>query len=500
VGAGQLISAADIILGERVYTPAPDSSGVGYASFDFRVNDGTADALAMNTITIDVTPINDAPSFTQAGNQNVDEDAGGQIVPGFASGAPGGGADEAGQLLSYTVSNDNNALFSVQPSIDAAGNLTYTTAANANGVANVTVLVSDNGGTANGGVDATPAQIFTITVAAVNDAPVLGANALTVDQGQSVILSVANLSASDVDTAAGVLNFAVSNVSNGQFELVGAPGVAVIAFTQAEVAAGQVVFVHDGSSSAPAYDLQVDDGALTDGPFAASVLFNQAPPVVIVPILPPVPEPAPVPVVTPPAPPAVEPAPAEDATTAPPARPGRAPAVFSPGRPETPAGDGTVPAGLAPALAPVRIVQTAATPNTFEPAARIDPTLQLLAVLPANLQYLPSVPADWTTQTAFPDGEEPERSRIEVLLEQVELGGMALSVGVVWWASRISGLLGSLLASAPAWRHIDPLPVVGRDEDEEKKWYDPDDRDADANELAIANVLEGAHAHSEPGN
>ncbi len=500
VGAGQLISAADIILGELVYTPAPDSSGVGYASFDFRVNDGTADALAMNTITIDVTPINDAPSFTQAGNQNVDEDAGGQIVPGFASGAPGGGADEAGQLLSYTVSNDNNALFSVQPSIDAAGNLTYTTAANANGVANVTVLVSDNGGTANGGVDATPAQIFTITVAAVNDAPVLGANALTVDQGQSVILSVANLSASDVDTAAGVLNFAVSNVSNGQFELVGAPGVAVIAFTQAEVAAGQVVFVHDGSSSAPAYDLQVDDGALTDGPFAASVLFNQAPPVVIVPILPPVPEPAPVPVVTPPAPPAVEPAPAEDATTAPPARPGRAPAVFSPGRPETPAGDGTVPAGLAPALAPVRIVQTAATPNTFEPAARIDPTLQLLAVLPANLQYLPSVPADWTTQTAFPDGEEPERSRIEVLLEQVELGGMALSVGVVWWASRISGLLGSLLASAPAWRHIDPLPVVGRDEDEEKKWYDPDDRDADANELAIANVLEGAHAHSEPGN
>ena len=36
--------------------------------------------------------------------------------------------------------------------------------------------------------------------------------------------------------------------------------------------------------------------------------------------------------------------------------------------------------------------------------------------------------------------------------------------------------------------------MVGRDEDEDKKWYDPDDRDADANELAIANVLEGAHA------
>ena len=70
---------------------------------------------------------------------------------------------------------------------------------------------------------------------------------------------------------------------------------------------------------------------------------------------------------------------------------------------------------------------------------------------------------------------------------------MALSVGVVWWASRISGLLGSLLASAPAWRHIDPLPVVGRDEDEDKIRYDPKDRDADANELAIDDVFEGAH-------
>ena len=81
-----------------------------------------------------------------------------------------------------------------------------------------------------------------------------------------------------------------------------------------------------------------------------------------------------------------------------------------------------------------------------------------------------------------------------MLLEQVQLGGMALSVGVVWWASRVSGWLGSLLASAPAWRHIDPLPVVRRDEDEDKKWYDPNARDVDADELAIANVLEVARA------
>jgi hypothetical protein len=141
----------------------------------------------------------------------------------------------------------------------------------------------------------------------------------------------------------------------------------------------------------------------------------------------------------------------------------------------------------------VRAQLPVATLNSYEPAPRIDPTLELLAALPANLQYLPSVPVDWGVQPAFPEaGDEAPRDKLEVLLEQVELGGMALSVGVVWWASRISGLLGTLLTSTPAWRHIDPLPVVGRDEDEEKKWYDADDREADANELAIANVFEGA--------
>jgi hypothetical protein len=39
-----------------------------------------------------------------------------------------------------------------------------------------------------------------------------------------------------------------------------------------------------------------------------------------------------------------------------------------------------------------------------------------------------------------------------------------------------------------------PAAGGGRDEDEDKKWYDAEDRDADANELAIDSVLEGARA------
>jgi hypothetical protein len=55
----------------------------------------------------------------------------------------------------------------------------------------------------------------------------------------------------------------------------------------------------------------------------------------------------------------------------------------------------------------------------------------------------------------------------------------------------VGGLIGSLLASMPAWRHLDPLPIVGDDEDEDER-EQPADADADADELAVAMVLEGS--------
>ena len=80
-------------------------------------------------------------------------------------------------------------------------------------------------------------------------------------------------------------------------------------------------------------------------------------------------------------------------------------------------------------------------------------------------------------------------------MESVRMGSIALSVGVVWWASRVGGLVGSLLTSVPAWRHLDPMPIVGRDKDEAEDWDDPRDADADADELAISMVLEGPRAN-----
>lgn len=162
VAAGAEIPVADI--GNLAFTPPADANGIPYTTFSFKVSDGTNHSDSAHTLTINVTPVNDAPNFTKGADQSILEDAGPQTVNGWATGITAGPADEAGQALAFTVTNDNNALFAVQPSVDpASGDLTYTPAEQANGTATVTVVLSDNGGTANGGSDSFT-QTFTITI------------------------------------------------------------------------------------------------------------------------------------------------------------------------------------------------------------------------------------------------------------------------------------------------------------------------------------------------
>jgi len=76
---------------------------------------------------------------------------------------------------------------------------------------------------------------------------------------------------------------------------------------------------------------------------------------------------------------------------------------------------------------------------------------------------------------------------------------MALSVGAVWWAARAGGLLASLLASTPAWRHVDPLPVLGRDEDEpEIDWHSEKDAPPEVEKSSEAEMFGEAPAANDP--
>ncbi len=170
--AGPAISATGVL----TYTPAANANGSATITLVLKDDGGTAnggvDTSAPQSFTIAVNAINDAPSFTAGPNQTVNEDAGPQTVNSWATGVSAGPTNESGQTLTFNIAgNTNSALFSAGPAISSAGVLTYTPAANASGSAAITVTLSDSGGTANGGVDTSASQIFTITVNAANDAP-----------------------------------------------------------------------------------------------------------------------------------------------------------------------------------------------------------------------------------------------------------------------------------------------------------------------------------------
>ena len=138
-----------------------------------------------NTITVDVTSVNDAPAGTD-NTVTINEDTAYTFAAadfGFSDAErqpgqrPGGGedhhsADERARC-SRRRRGHRRRSSSLAADIDA-GNLTFTPAANANGTpyATFTFQVQDDGGTANGGIDLDQsANTITVNVNSVNDAP-----------------------------------------------------------------------------------------------------------------------------------------------------------------------------------------------------------------------------------------------------------------------------------------------------------------------------------------
>jgi hypothetical protein len=154
--------------GTLTYTPALDANGSTNVTVTAHDDGGTAsggsDTSAPQVFTITITAINDAPSFVKGADQSGLSPLGPQTVAGWATAISPGPADEASQHVTFTVTSDNPGLFSVSPAVSSNGTLTYTPALLAIGTANVTVRAVDNGGTANGGVDTSPAQTFTISI------------------------------------------------------------------------------------------------------------------------------------------------------------------------------------------------------------------------------------------------------------------------------------------------------------------------------------------------
>ncbi len=286
-----LFSTAPVVnplTGDLTYTPADDANGTANITLVLMDDGGTAnggdDTSTPANFSITVIAVNDEPTFTAGANQSVQENSGAQTVNGWATAISVGPADEASQTGSFNVTNNNNALFSTQPAIDATGNLTFTPATNVSGSATVSVELMDDGGTANGGIDTSATQTFTITVNFINDAPsfTVGADQTVAEDAgaQTVIGWATSISAGPPDEAGQVVTFNITGNTNAALFSSG-PIIAAngdLTYTPADDANGSatitLVLMDDGGTAnggvdtSPPQSFDITVNAVNDAPDA----------------------------------------------------------------------------------------------------------------------------------------------------------------------------------------------------------------------------------------
>ena len=225
------------------------------------------------------TNVNDAPALVT--NALTLEE--GETVTLDAADLSATDAETADSTLIFTVSAVSGGQFE-----EASGSGTPITSFTQQQVINGQIRFVHDGGEAapayevsvSDGVLSSAAAGASVTFTNVDDVPALVTNALTLEEGETVTLDAANLSATDAEAADSALIFTVSSVSGGQFEEAGAPGTAITSFTQQQLTDSEIRFVHDGGEAAPAYEVSVSDGSLSSAAAGASVTFtnvNDAP-------------------------------------------------------------------------------------------------------------------------------------------------------------------------------------------------------------------------------
>jgi Dockerin type I domain/Bacterial Ig domain/Bacterial cadherin-like domain len=166
VRARQVVPAADIAMGRLTFTPPSSAGDMLVTSFEAATDgDGCIWYLTEGTVAIGVVPVNQPPSFVNGADQNVTDEGGPQSISDWASAISPGRPSETWQTLHFNiVANTNPSIFASPPLIDAAGKLTFAPQPNTSGTAQLTVVLVDDGGTANGGSDTSPPQTFNIAV------------------------------------------------------------------------------------------------------------------------------------------------------------------------------------------------------------------------------------------------------------------------------------------------------------------------------------------------
>lgn len=291
---GQVIVATDIDSGLLSFTPDPNEHGVGYGEINFRVQDsgtdgGSATAALHNVLSIDVIPVNDAPSGQNATIQTFED------TPYTFRQADFGFSDNEGfefDTLSSViiVSLPDSGKLSIDGteatvgqevpvSLIDAGLLVYTPPLNETGTGynGLGFKVRDSGGTDNGGIDTDPTERFiSFDVPGVNDPPRLISEGGTVDEGAELTLTSAMLFGADADDPEPQeLTITITSLpDHGALRLAGDVLSVGDQFTLAEIESLALSYLHDESeTSQDSFGVSLADGG-EDGAQPVNGIFE----------------------------------------------------------------------------------------------------------------------------------------------------------------------------------------------------------------------------------
>ena len=216
VTENQVITATDIGNNKLRFNPAANENGSSYTTFDFTVNDGDADSASANTITVNVTAVNDAPVADDETN-SVNEDATITVTDG-SSDVLHGDTDTENDALTVTqiavtgASNSSVAGSSTYNSNGTSKTGTYgTLVIGANGTYTYVADQSaaddlDAGDTATDSFTytvsdgtATDTATLIITVTGVNDVPTAADKTITTNEDTAHVFSASDFGYTDAD-------------------------------------------------------------------------------------------------------------------------------------------------------------------------------------------------------------------------------------------------------------------------------------------------------------
>lgn len=341
LGAGATFTQADLIAGRIKYVH--DGSETAVDSLKISVSDGVVSTAAA-TLDIVVAQVNDAPVLTASAQNPAFVEGtapaalfsaaaasgveAGQLLTSLTltvsslrdgaaervvingqqielSGATASGSlgEVNGVALGYTVSfAGGSATVKVSAASGIAqadllalvNDLKYinTSANPSEGTRTVTLTeLKDNGGTAKGGLDTSALDLSSsVTVTAVNSAPTLTSPGFTVLEGGTLTMTATQFNASDADSPLASLTYKLTAAPGAGSLFIDANNNGVLdsgealalngSFTQAQLASGQVRYVHDGSENGDSFGVSVSDGSASSGPVTIDVTrtpVNDAP-------------------------------------------------------------------------------------------------------------------------------------------------------------------------------------------------------------------------------